>query len=173
MYDGGVLALLALTLAGTASPAVDRAEARWLPFFQARPTEAAIVAAFGKPDLEDRTEDAERNLFFKRTPPFAGGLDAWVDPAGKVLDMTFYVAGVARIWTRDAKLRAARLPSEINMADVLARYGTPDHDKAGKGRRIGVRRLIYEDFSSGATRSVTFSSLPFTGKVHAIAVSWE
>ncbi len=173
MYDGAVPLLLALTLAGTASAAVAAVEVRWLPYYQAAPDEPAIRAAFGPPDQIETTGEGERELYYRRAPGFPGGVDVWFDPKGRLLDVTFFVAPVGRIWTRDAKLRAARIPSPIALSEVAARYGRPDADKAGTGRRTGIRRLVFEEPQGDATRSVTFGSLPFSKRVHTVTVGWE
>jgi hypothetical protein len=165
--------LLALTIAATSSVPLAPAERQWLPFFEAQAGEKDVVSRYGAPDERNVMLAGGTGLFFRKTPEFPGGMDFWLDDDGRVTDATFYLAPLGRVFTRASKLVASKAMSRATLTDVMARYGPPTLDKEGKGRRIGVRRLIYEEPAGDATRSVTFFSIPFSPGLHAITVGWE
>lgn len=165
--------LLAFTVVASTSPAIVPAERYWLPFFQEEAREGDVLAKLGTPDQVDAVFPGGKLLVFKRAPGFPGGIEAWLDETGRVSDITFYVVPIGRAWTRKGKVAASKVVSAASLDDVLARYGRPAADKEGKGRRIGVRRLLYEEPAGTATRSVTFGSVPFTDGLHTITVTWD
>lgn len=164
---------LALTLAATASAAVVAIEAVWLPLFRSDPTETIVRESLGAPDMVEPFADGTgREFFYRKRPGFPGGVSVWFDARGRATDATFWLTPAGPLWTRASKTKATAHASPVTLDELIARYGAPAADKEGKGRRIGVRRVVYEE-GGESTRSVVFASMPFSRGVHSVVLSWE
>ena len=166
------MASLPATTAASLPPAYAQAETAWRPFYDRVQSGSAALIPLGKPDEETGIFDGGKELFWRHPPRFPGGVSIWIDSKDRCIDATFYLAPVGPVWTAASKRAASNARSPVTLDTLAGHYGKPDHDIAGKGRRVGVRRLIYEE-GGEATRSVVFFSLPYSPRLHYLRVSHE